>query len=122
MLPWHKSQPCRQLTPVFKDFYIANRRRQRGCSKHTHTRYGQQALAIFVLFANVVQFFLYAFDTLIKMFNFFIKLKQQFSIREYSCSQTTLEQIFNTFAKENEIKLMMRRKSTKKSTLVLANK
>jgi len=29
--------------------------------------------------------------------------KTQFSISEYSVSQTTLEQIFNTFAKEDEV-------------------
>lgn len=32
------------------------------------------------------------------------ELKREFSIKEYSVSQTTLEQIFNTFAKENQKK------------------
>ena len=37
------------------------------------------------------------------LFGFMEGFKTQFSISEYSVSQTTLEQIFNTFAKEDEV-------------------
>ena len=43
------------------------------------------------------------------MYTLMEHFKSQFCIKEYSCKQATLEQIFNSFAKQDEFMISNRR-------------
>lgn len=45
-------------------------------------------------------------------------LMDRFAIKEYSCKQATLEQIFNSFATEDKLKIFNRRVSQSRGSLI----
>ena len=51
------------------------------------------------------------------MYSLLEELKQKFSIKEYSCNLSTLEQVFNAFATEEAYATINRRLSRRNSSI-----
>lgn len=51
-----------------------------------------------------------------RLYTIMEELQKRLPLKEYSCKQATLEQIFNSFAQQDQLKLFNRRVSSRKAT------